>query len=69
MSWSPPAYDPALRLREHLPEAGWREAMREICARHGLQEAALSPFASGSDVVWATGDRVVKLSAPRWGTP
>ncbi|QDU68035.1 Phosphotransferase enzyme family protein [Planctomycetes bacterium Pla86] len=39
--------------------------MGVIAARHGLDTASLEPFAGGSDVVWACGDRVVKLTDPR----
>ena len=46
---------------------GWREAIAVIAARHGLPTEGLVRFEGGSDIVWAAGDRVIKLSDPRWG--
>lgn len=72
MSWSPPEYDRTKELREHLPAEGWRAAVAAIAQRHSLGHSlgqkGLAPFASGSDVVWAAGDSVVKLTAPVWAS-
>lgn len=63
--WTPPQRDPARELRAALDEAGWRVAIAELAARHGLGDE-LAPFPTGSDVVWAAGEHVVKLTEPRW---
>jgi hygromycin-B 7''-O-kinase len=65
MPWTAPTHDPARPLRDHLPEEGWRAAAAQLAARHGLPTSDLTPFASGSDAVWALGPgHVLKLSAP-----
>lgn len=66
MTWSPPPEDPDRELREHLPSESWAVAIARIADRHGLDAARAEPFASGSDIVWALGPWVVKLTAPRW---
>lgn len=66
MSFTPPIHDPARELREQLPQDGWRRAILEIGSRHGLASAEPTPFQTGSDVVWALGEFVVKLTAPCW---
>src|SRR5438128_9215954 len=42
--------------------------MRAICARHGLPADRLEPFAEGTNVVFAAGQRVIKLYPPHWAT-
>lgn len=66
MKFVPPVCGPEDELRALLPVEGWRVAIAEIAARHGLSLAAALPFASGSDVVWSVGGAVVKLTGPRW---
>jgi len=64
--WQPPEHDHKAELRDHLSVEGWREPVAEICARHGIADDQLAPFATGSDIVWSAGEWVVKLTAPRW---
>ncbi len=66
MTWTPPEVPAGSELRALLPEAGWRVAVGEVAARHGLAMEGAAPFASGSDVVWGLGGAVVKLTAPAW---
>jgi hygromycin-B 7''-O-kinase len=45
----------------------WLPAMRAICARHGLDAAALEPAPAGSHVVfWAGQHRMIKLFSRFW---
>jgi len=63
----PPEHDRSVELRDHLAPDVWAGAIRRILDRHDLPSPNLTPFASGSDVVWGTPDHVVKLTAPGWG--
>lgn len=67
MAWlPPPQHDVRNPLRPQLPVEAWRAAVLEIAERHELPTGELYSFASGSDVVWAVGECVVKLTAPHW---
>ncbi|HEY9843495.1 MAG TPA: aminoglycoside phosphotransferase family protein [Candidatus Obscuribacterales bacterium] len=55
-------FDTVLRKHEL-----WRPAIESICRRHGLALDSLSPFATGSSVIWGCGDsQVIKLMPPFW---
>ena len=66
MRWQPPAYDPRVEIRDLLPQDGWRRAMQEICSRHAIEFSNPTPLPTGTDVVWAVADCVVKLGTPAW---
>lgn len=68
MIWTPPVYDPSRELRDTLPADAWRVPVELIARRHGLASDSLFPFPTGSDIVWSAGDRVIKLTAPKWAT-
>ena len=57
---------PAEVLRDTVDAETWRAVARDAAARHGIS-GAVEPFASGSEAVFAVGDRhVLKITAPRW---
>lgn len=66
MPWTAPPHDRARELREQLSPELQRAAVEAACEAAGLPAADLAPFPTGSDVVWAAGAHVVKLSAPCW---
>lgn len=53
-------------LRQRRPESAWRSMVSAILSRHALPVRDLEPMATGSDVVWAAGDLIVKTTDPQW---
>ena len=51
-------------LRRDYP--GWRRALEEICARHGLAASELTRTREGTSVVFTTERQVIKLYPPFW---
>lgn len=45
---------------------GWRRALEEICARHGLPSSELTRTREGTSVVFTTECEVIKLYPPFW---
>lgn len=66
MGWTPPKWDPKAELRPQASWDHWRAAMIVIADRVGLPAAGLTPFSSGSDVVFGGEGYVIKLTAPAW---
>lgn len=54
-----------MKPRDELPVDQWRQVIAAICRRHRLAGEP-RPFETGSDVVWAAGEHVIKLTTPRW---
>lgn len=65
-TWHAPAIHDDDYDRFRADETAWMPAVREICARHGLDAARVEPQATGTAVVCAVGETVVKLYCPLW---
>jgi hygromycin-B 7''-O-kinase len=62
----PSGLDPvAFDERYRLDVEGWRPAVQELCAEHGVRADPFEPFADGSNLVAAVGGTaVVKVFPP-----